>query len=216
MQMKEDRIQEVREESFLDELEKQYINADNKAETDYWAPLSKIIMESIFLRDSRGMSQSDLADAMKTKQSVISRFENMGRLPNYDFFARLALALGHAPGMTLCGDYMAVVPIEQQNLIKKLAEKENISTKNYVQNILDVGIQNIFNQSIYYTANICNEIQNQVIYTSVKNASGIISGIVGSLTNMEKYQIEDANKQTGILFTDATFPCQSNNNYQYA
>jgi hypothetical protein len=73
---------------------------------------------------------------MKTKQTVISRFENMGRLPNYDFIARLPLALGHTPGMTLCGDYMAVVPIEKQNFIKELAEKENISTRKFIQDIL--------------------------------------------------------------------------------
>ncbi|MCK5199259.1 MAG: helix-turn-helix transcriptional regulator [Spirochaetales bacterium] len=138
--MKEDRIKYIKEESVSDVLDKQYLEADNKDELDYWTPLSKIIMESIELRDSKGMSQTDLAVVMKTKQSVISRFENMGRLPNYDFIARLALALDHSPGMTLYGDYMAVVPIEKQSLIKELANKENISTRQFVQNILDQRI----------------------------------------------------------------------------
>jgi transcriptional regulator with XRE-family HTH domain len=89
------------------------------------------------------MSQSDLADLMKTKQSVISRFENMGRLPNYDFIARLSSALGHSPGMTLYGDYMALVPHEQQPIIKQLAEKGNLSTKTFVQRILDQSIAGI-------------------------------------------------------------------------
>ena len=140
MKMKEDRIKYIKEESVSDVLDKQYLEADNKDELDYWTPLSKIIMESIELRDSKGMSQTDLAVVMKTKQSVISRFENMGRLPNYDFIARLALALDHSPGMTLYGDYMAVVPIEKQSLIKELANKENISTRQFVQNILDQRI----------------------------------------------------------------------------
>ena len=138
--MKEEKIQDIKEDLVLDMLDKQYLEADNKDELDYWAPLSKIILESIELRDLKGMSQTDLAEVMKTKQSVISRFENMGRLPNYDFIARLALALDHSPGMTLSGDYMAVVPIEEQDLIKELADKENISTRKFVQNILDQGM----------------------------------------------------------------------------
>lgn len=126
-----------REESLIDILDEQYQNSDNKKEIDYWTPLSKIIVESIELRSQNNLSQKDLAKLMKTTQSVISRFENMGRLPSYDFFARMAQSLGHAPGMTLYGDFMAVVPIEKQNLIKEIAKKQNISTQNYVQSILD-------------------------------------------------------------------------------
>jgi transcriptional regulator with XRE-family HTH domain len=137
--MKEN-IHELKEESVLEMLEKQYQETDDKNALDYWEPISKIILESIELRDAENMSQTDLAIAMNTKQSVISRFENMGRLPNYDFIARLSLALNHSPGMTLYGDYMAVVPLEKQSFIKELADKENISTKKYVQAILDQGI----------------------------------------------------------------------------
>ncbi|MCK4906076.1 MAG: helix-turn-helix transcriptional regulator [Spirochaetes bacterium] len=135
--MNEKTFQEIKEESVLDMLDKQYLEAENKNELDYWTPLSKIILESIELRDSKGMSQTDLAKVMKTRQSVISRFENMGRLPNYDFVARLALALDHSPGMTLYGDYMAVVPIEKQSLIKEIADRENVSTRKFVQTMLD-------------------------------------------------------------------------------
>ena len=74
---------------------------------------------------------------MKTTQSVISRFENMGRLPSYDFFTRLALSLNHSPGMTLYGDYMAVVPHEKQLFIKDLADGGKISTKKFVQDLLE-------------------------------------------------------------------------------
>lgn len=138
--MKELKTEKITEKSINDMLDEQYMEADNKGELDYWAPLSKVIMESIELRDSKGMSQTDLASVMKTTQSVISRFENMGRLPNYDFIARLAAALGHSPGMTLYGDYMAVVPFEKQIFIKKMANEENISTRKFVQKLLDQGI----------------------------------------------------------------------------
>jgi transcriptional regulator with XRE-family HTH domain len=154
---------ELKEESFLNILDKQYLEADNKEKIDYWTPLTKIIMESIELRDLKGMSQTDLSERMKTRQSVISRFENMGRLPNYDFIVRLALALEHVPGMTLYGDYMAVVPIEKQSLIKKLAQKENTSTSKFVQNLLNQGITK---------KSICDE-SSRMLYATPEILSGI-------------------------------------------
>lgn len=127
----------IEEQSTLDLLDQQYLETDNKEKLDYWAPLAKIIMESIALRDLNGLTQADLAKRMQTRQSVISRFENMGRLPSYDFFARLSLALGHVPGMTLYGDYMAVVPHEKQTWIKEQADSEKTTTQRFVQNLLD-------------------------------------------------------------------------------
>ncbi len=125
------------EQSMIDLLDQQYLEADNKEDIDYWAPLAQIIMESIALRDAKDMTQADLAQKMKTRQSVISRFENMGRLPNYKFFAKLALALGHAPGMTLYGDYMAVVPPEKQVWVREKAARESMPTQKLVQNLLN-------------------------------------------------------------------------------
>lgn len=140
--MNKDKLNKKIEESAIDILDRLYLEAENKDEIDYWRPLSKIILESIELRDYKGLSQTDLAKLMKTKQSVISRFENMGRIPSYDFIARLALSLGHSPGITLYGDYMAIVPFEKQSFIKHLADQENISTKRIVQNILNESIEN--------------------------------------------------------------------------
>lgn len=124
-------------QSTLDLLDQQYLEADNKGELDYWAPLARIIMESIALRDAKSMTQADLAQKMKTRQSVISRFENMGRLPSYKFFTKLALALGHAPGMTLYGDYMAVVPPEKQGWVRENAARKKIPPQRFVQILLN-------------------------------------------------------------------------------
>jgi len=131
----------LKEESFFDLLDNQYKEVDNKDQIDYWVPLSNLILESMEIRDSKNISQADLALKMKTKQSVISRFENMGRTPNYDFIARLSIALDHKPGMTLYGDYMAIIPIEHQEYIKKLADSENMEISKYVQKLLDDSIR---------------------------------------------------------------------------
>jgi transcriptional regulator with XRE-family HTH domain len=88
------------------------------------------------LRSKFSYSQSNLADKLKTKQSVISRFENLGRLPSYDFLTRLSKVYGHKLGITLYGDFMAVVPLEKQELVKQWAKEKNQQTDNYIQELL--------------------------------------------------------------------------------
>ena len=118
-------------------LDTQYQEASNGAEIEFSMPLARMTTECIELRDSLGISQTQLADRMGTKQSVISRFENLdGRLPSYDFLARLAAALGHPPGMTLFGDFMAVVPLDKHELVRERAEREGISTQSFLERLI--------------------------------------------------------------------------------
>lgn len=126
--------------SLMDQI---YIEAENKKDLDYWNGFSQIIIESQKLRYDNSISQKDLAKRMGTKQSVISRFENMGRLPSYDFFSRLSLAFDHSPGMTLFGDYMGVVPTGMQHIVKEHAIEKNISTGTLVQELLENALTKI-------------------------------------------------------------------------
>ncbi len=111
------------------------------SEIDYWNGFSQIILESQRLRYEHKVSQQDLAALMDTKQSVISRFENMGRLPSYDFIARLAAAFDHAPGMTLFGEYMAVAPSRYFKAIDQMAESQGIDTAQFVQDLLERALE---------------------------------------------------------------------------
>ena len=131
----------------IDEIKNE---GDDNSDLDYWNPLSKIIGESIEIRSLLGISQQDLAKEMDTRQSAISRFENMGRLPSYNFIARLALALGHKPGLTLYGEYMAIVPTEDQALINAEAKKSGISTQLYTQYLLERGVVKMKNINQYH------------------------------------------------------------------
>jgi transcriptional regulator with XRE-family HTH domain len=125
----------------------QYREADNKEELDYWAPLAQLISECIEARSLGDLSQKRLAEKMKTKQSVISRFENLdGRLPSYDFLARLSLALGHSPGMTLFGEYMATVPLTQHELVSRLASERGLTSKELVGKLLECAILELENK----------------------------------------------------------------------
>ena len=51
---------------------------ENRNEVNFWAPLAHLTTECLESRDAARISQSELAERMQTKQSVISRFENMG------------------------------------------------------------------------------------------------------------------------------------------
>jgi transcriptional regulator with XRE-family HTH domain len=113
--------------------------AENQApgSEEFYLPVANLATECVVMRDEQGLTQEELAQRMGTKQSVISRFENLdGRLPSYDFIARLSFALGHTPGMTLFGDFMATVPLEQQPLVKDLASREGTSSRAFVESLL--------------------------------------------------------------------------------
>ncbi len=139
--MKEMKKTNFDENSVMELLNRQYLEAEGQNEVNYWDSLARIIMEAIESRNVQGLSQADLAFLMKTKQSVISRFENMGRKPNYDFIARLSIAFGHAPGMTLYGEYMAVVPQDKHQFVKRMTTREGVSTQKLVDQLLGDAIE---------------------------------------------------------------------------
>jgi ribosome-binding protein aMBF1 (putative translation factor) len=59
-------------------------------ETELEYQVARAIVEA---RVKRGMTQEDLAKAMNTKQSVISRAENAKTIPSLSFLKRLAQVL---------------------------------------------------------------------------------------------------------------------------
>ncbi len=139
--MKVENNNNVKKIPVIEMLRQQYKEAENRKEIDYWKPLTDLITESLKIRYKKGFSQKDIAQLMKTRQSVISRFENLGRTPSYDFLSRLALALDQKLGLTLYGDYMAIVPENKQSLIEREAKKRNISSREYTQVLLEDSIE---------------------------------------------------------------------------
>lgn len=129
----------------LDEI---YLEAENKQEIDYYAAISSLVMESIESRYKKGISQKELAAAMGTMQSAISRFENMGREPGFKFLVRMAQALGHSPGVTLYGEYMATVNLISQDQVKEIANKNGMSEKTFVQKLLDEAVKDTIDKEI--------------------------------------------------------------------
>ena len=110
-------------------------------EVAYWRPLTDFIQETIRARHVEGLSQADLAERMDTKQAAVSRFEHLGRKPSYDFMVRLAQGLGHELGLTIHGEFMAVVDEQDRAEVSRLSEASGRTTRDVVSDLLREGIR---------------------------------------------------------------------------
>ncbi|MGC9384404.1 MAG: helix-turn-helix domain-containing protein [Kosmotogaceae bacterium] len=106
------------------------------------SPLEEFILEVIERRGELEISQEELADLLGTTQSVISRFENLGRKPGYDFIKRVTEKLGGELLITLNGDYTLVVPMELRKKVDELASKEGFNTKEFLNYLLRESLEN--------------------------------------------------------------------------
>ncbi len=95
-----------------------------------------LVFEAIRRRIELGLSQQDLADIINSTQSVISRFENLGRQPSIAFLERIAKALELNLRATLNGDYMYVVPYRLQTYIRQSAETQEAPIGEYLRNAI--------------------------------------------------------------------------------
>ena len=77
-------IDEVREEDFKN-------NPAVKAEYEKMRPVYKLIGRLIEARTRAGLTQSQIAERMKTTQSVVSRMESGGSMPSIKMVTRYAL-----------------------------------------------------------------------------------------------------------------------------
>jgi transcriptional regulator with XRE-family HTH domain len=118
------------------------INFEEYEPTTETTPLEEFILEVIERRGELEINQEELADLLETTQSVISRFENLGRKPGYDFIKRVIEKLGGELLITLSGNYTLVVPKELREKVDKLASKEGFNTKGFLNYLLRESLDN--------------------------------------------------------------------------
>lgn len=105
--------------------------------------LEEFILEVIERRAELKISQKKLAKILGTTQSVISRFENMGRKPGYEFIKRISEALGGKLMITLNGDYAVVVPTELRERVDELANKEGLTPKEFLNLLISESLKQL-------------------------------------------------------------------------
>lgn len=90
-------MKKVSNHTTWDEYEKKLLkNPDVRRELEDSALEYEIARAIIEARIKRGLTQKELAAALHTKQSVISRVENAKTMPSLAFLKRLADVLGYS------------------------------------------------------------------------------------------------------------------------
>ena len=119
----------------LDDFEKE-INYERSIYED-------LVVEVACERVNMGLTQQQLADALGTTQSVISRFENLGRNPSLDFLNRVASALGHKLCVTIFGEYCHLLTAEQRESVERIAETRDESKQEIIDRLFSSSLRHL-------------------------------------------------------------------------
>jgi transcriptional regulator with XRE-family HTH domain len=98
--------------------------------------LSSFLTDFDFLKDSKGLTQKDVADKTGTTQSIISRIVSMKTNPSYKQLQKMAEAVGGELLITPMKDMTVQVPYDLQNTVRDLAKGENKTTNEYLDEVI--------------------------------------------------------------------------------
>lgn len=98
--------------------------------------LSSFLTDFDFLKDSKGLTQKDVANKTGTTQSAISRIASMKTNPSYKQLQKMAEAVGGELFITPMKDMTVQVPYDLQNTVRDLAKSENKTTNEYLDEVI--------------------------------------------------------------------------------
>lgn len=116
-------------------------------ETDLYDDLA---VEVSCERANRGLTQTNLAEVMDTKQSVISRFENMGRKPSLRFLEKVSKALGHRLYVSIYGEYHAPLTQEFIDKVDCISEATQMRKEDVVRDLRDSSLNCLTDKIKWY------------------------------------------------------------------
>lgn len=119
---------------YIDSLTQE--DKDLESYVNLYEALSNFLTDFEFLKDLKGKTQKDIADAMGTTQSAISRIASLKTNPSYKQLLKMTEAVDGKLFLTPMGDMTVQVPYDLQDTVKELAEKEKESTTDYLNQIL--------------------------------------------------------------------------------
>ena len=124
---------------FMDSLEKE----DEKlgSYVKMYEALSSFLTDFDFMKDSLGMTQKDVADKMGTTQSAISRIASLKTNPSYKQLLKMAEAVGGDLYITPMKDMTVQVPYDLQKTVRKLAEGEDKTTNEYLDEVIRDAVE---------------------------------------------------------------------------
>jgi len=124
---------------YMDSLEQEDKNLDLYVKL--YEALSSFLTDFEFMKDSLGMTQKDVADKMGTTQSAISRIASLKTNPSYKQLLKMAEAVGGDLYITPMKDMTVQVPYDLQKTVRKLAEGEDKTTNEYLDEVIRDAVE---------------------------------------------------------------------------
>ena len=128
------------EQSISDFFEEEYLNAENKRELDYWAPLCAISSGFTELMANHGVTiekvSKDLDIPLKTLQSI----HNLDTIPQYDLVEKLCHYFNQKPSVSLYGAYTATLSSVYHKQFEALAKSKKRDVKTLLEDILEKAV----------------------------------------------------------------------------
>lgn len=115
-------------------------NHDEKIELTTTMIHLNIMNEIANLMEIKSINKTELAEKLNVSKSYITQLFTADKIINLKLIAQIQDIFNIKFGITLFGEFMAIVPEDKQNLISDLATKENSSTIALTQSILNQGI----------------------------------------------------------------------------
>lgn len=150
--MKKDQVSD-----YMDSLEKE----DEKLASfvKMYEALSSFLTDFDFMKDSLGLTQKDIADKMGTTQSAISRIASQKTNPSYKQLLKMAEAVGGNLYITPMKDMTVQVPYDLQETVRKLAEGEDKTTNEYLDEVIRDAVESEYES---YTKMFWNKVCDTV------------------------------------------------------
>lgn len=121
---------------YIENLNKEYPD-----QLDYYTALADFMVDYDFLKDTKQITQNEIAEKMGTSQSAVSRLEAMKTNPTYKQLEKLSKAVDGRLLITPMGDMTVTVPYDLQEKVRKIAEELDTSTISYLKTILRDAIE---------------------------------------------------------------------------
>lgn len=150
--------EEMKNDNVLNYME-QLENEDEKlnAFVKTYEALSSFLTDYEFLKDSKGLTQKDIARAMGTTQSAVSRIESLKTNPSYKQLLKMTSAVGGDFFMSPMGNMTVLVPYDLQGKVKEIVAKTKTKENEYLLKLIRERIESDYSSQILNTFSVSTE-----------------------------------------------------------
>jgi|WetSurMetagenome_2_1015567.scaffolds.fasta_scaffold23538_3 transcriptional regulator with XRE-family HTH domain len=159
---------------YMDELK----NKNAKLETfvSINKALSSFLADFEYLRESKHLTQKEIAKTMGTTQSAVSRIESYKTNPSYKQLVKLSTAVGGELSLTPMGDMSITVPYDLQDKVNELAESEKKSAADWLLLELRKTIEDKYSVSDVISNCVSTFVQTNSAQTDITNGFDTATG----------------------------------------